>query len=108
MCSPTPDSIENSACVYQLHGFVSDCLWCSVAPGMGQQDGAEEFGAVGEVVGGFWGTAFRLITGCGVEALEFDAALHVVALDDAAERVDERLRIDGVVGRGLGAESFVW
>ena len=40
--------------------------------------------------------------GAEVEALDFGAVVHAVALDGAAEGGDEGLGVDGVVGGGLG------
>lgn len=35
------------------------------------------------------GITLRPVAECGGEALDLDAALHMIALDDAAERADE-------------------
>ena len=62
-----------------------------------------ECGCSGEVVGGDFGELlFDEDEGAEVEALNLGAGLHVVAGDGSAESGDEGLRVDGVVGDGLG------
>ena len=74
-----------------------------MAQGGGDEGAAEEFRVSGEVVGGDFGELlFDEDEGAEVEALDFGAGFHVIAGDGSAESGDEGLRVDGVVGGGLG------